>query len=253
MEASDLLLIDHQGRICDGGKPDRQRYNSAAFVIHAKVHHERPNANAVCHSHSPYGKAFSVLRSSSITSLSSTPADCVPYRQAPPPLHAGQLYLLRRPRNVQRLRRRRSRHVGEFEDRGGTRGQEGFDHGQPRTAYCRRNHREVRCSTLLPFHFPSTQTEFRVCCLVLVAVQPRGSSPYVLLPSFSPSPSPSLLSALAASPPPLPLTPSSIPPSAISRRLSFSSLPFSFFLPDLPLPNRKTPSARERMPHRPPR
>jgi ribulose-5-phosphate 4-epimerase/fuculose-1-phosphate aldolase len=62
MEASDLLLIDHDGKVVLGGKPDRQVYNTAAFIIHAKVHAERPNANAVCHSHSPYGKAFSVLR-----------------------------------------------------------------------------------------------------------------------------------------------------------------------------------------------
>jgi ribulose-5-phosphate 4-epimerase/fuculose-1-phosphate aldolase len=62
MEASDLLRIDHHGKIVEGGKPDRQYYNTAAFIIHAKVHSERPNANAVCHSHSPYGKAFSVLR-----------------------------------------------------------------------------------------------------------------------------------------------------------------------------------------------
>ncbi|GAA5875978.1 hypothetical protein JCM8547_000670 [Rhodosporidiobolus lusitaniae] len=62
MTASDLLLIDHHGKIVEGGKPDRQYYNSAAFIIHAKIHSERPNANAVCHSHSPYGKAFSILR-----------------------------------------------------------------------------------------------------------------------------------------------------------------------------------------------
>ncbi|ORY89320.1 class II aldolase/adducin domain-containing protein [Leucosporidium creatinivorum] len=62
MTASDLLLIDHDGKVCDGGKPGKRFYNTAAFIIHAKVHAERPNANAVCHSHSPYGKAFSVLR-----------------------------------------------------------------------------------------------------------------------------------------------------------------------------------------------
>ncbi|GAA5909122.1 hypothetical protein JCM6882_001195 [Rhodosporidiobolus microsporus] len=62
MTASDLLLIDHHGKIVAGGKPDRQYYNAAAFIIHAKIHAERPEANAVCHSHSTYGKAFSVLR-----------------------------------------------------------------------------------------------------------------------------------------------------------------------------------------------
>ncbi|KAM0755222.1 arad-like aldolase/epimerase [Meredithblackwellia eburnea MCA 4105] len=61
MRASDLLLIDHEGKIVMGGKPGRQFYNIAAFVIHAAIHAARPDANAVCHSHSPYGKAFSVL------------------------------------------------------------------------------------------------------------------------------------------------------------------------------------------------
>ncbi|GAA6010599.1 hypothetical protein JCM10207_007756 [Rhodosporidiobolus poonsookiae] len=62
MEASDLLLVDHDGKVVDGGKPGRRYYNTAAFIIHAKIHSKRPEANAVCHSHSPYGKAFSVLR-----------------------------------------------------------------------------------------------------------------------------------------------------------------------------------------------
>lgn len=74
MTASDLLLIDHRGKIVEGGKPDLQYYNSAAFVIHAAIHSARPDANAVCHSyvitfsivnfilifvrHSVYSKAF---------------------------------------------------------------------------------------------------------------------------------------------------------------------------------------------------
>ncbi|KAI5476107.1 hypothetical protein MNV49_000425 [Pseudohyphozyma bogoriensis] len=61
MTASDLLLIDHHGKVVMGGKPGKQKYNAAAFIIHAKVHSSRPEANAVCHSHTKYGKAFSVL------------------------------------------------------------------------------------------------------------------------------------------------------------------------------------------------
>lgn len=61
MTASDLLLIDHSGKIVAGGKPERQYYNSAAFVIHAAIHTARPDVNAVCHSHTPYGKAFATL------------------------------------------------------------------------------------------------------------------------------------------------------------------------------------------------
>lgn len=62
MTASDLLLIDHVGDIVAGGKPDRQFYNTTAFIIHSAIHASRPQANAVCHSHSPYGKAFSVFQ-----------------------------------------------------------------------------------------------------------------------------------------------------------------------------------------------
>ena len=58
MTASDLLLIDHQGKILAGGKPDRQRYNSAAFVIHSAIHEARPDVESVVHAHSPSGKAF---------------------------------------------------------------------------------------------------------------------------------------------------------------------------------------------------
>lgn len=50
MTVSDLLRIDHKGKILEGGKPDAQFYNSAAYVIHAAVHHARSDANAVCHS-----------------------------------------------------------------------------------------------------------------------------------------------------------------------------------------------------------
>jgi ribulose-5-phosphate 4-epimerase/fuculose-1-phosphate aldolase len=61
MTASDLLLIDHAGKIVDGGKPERQRYNAAAFVIHSAIHAARPEVNAVVHAHSPSGKAWSTL------------------------------------------------------------------------------------------------------------------------------------------------------------------------------------------------
>ncbi|TIA87108.1 hypothetical protein E3P99_03388 [Wallemia hederae] len=61
MTVSDLLRIDHAGVVVEGGRPDAQYYNSAAYVIHAAVHHARPDANAVCHSHAPYSKAFSTF------------------------------------------------------------------------------------------------------------------------------------------------------------------------------------------------
>ncbi|ORY27121.1 class II aldolase/adducin domain-containing protein [Naematelia encephala] len=61
LTASDLLLVNHQGRIIAGGKRDRQRYNAAAFVIHSAIHAARPDVDSVCHAHSPSGKAFSTL------------------------------------------------------------------------------------------------------------------------------------------------------------------------------------------------
>ena len=61
MTASDLLLIDHSGKIIAGGKPNKQTYNAAAFAIHSAVHAARPEVNAVVHTHSPSGKAYSTL------------------------------------------------------------------------------------------------------------------------------------------------------------------------------------------------
>ncbi|ORY30190.1 class II aldolase/adducin N-terminal [Naematelia encephala] len=58
MKASDLLLINHSGDIIMGGKPDRQRYNTAAFVIHKAIHDARPDVDSAVHCHSPWGKAF---------------------------------------------------------------------------------------------------------------------------------------------------------------------------------------------------
>jgi len=61
MTASDLLLVNHYGDIVDGGKPERQIYNSAAFVIHSAIHAARPDVHSAVHAHSPAGKAFSTL------------------------------------------------------------------------------------------------------------------------------------------------------------------------------------------------
>lgn len=61
MTVSDLLLINHKGEIVAGGKPERQRYNAAAFVIHSAIHAARPDVNSVCHAHTPSGRAFSTL------------------------------------------------------------------------------------------------------------------------------------------------------------------------------------------------
>lgn len=62
MTASNLLLVDHHGKVVGGGKPGRgQIYNAAAFVIHSAIHAARPEVNSVVHAHSIYAKAFSTL------------------------------------------------------------------------------------------------------------------------------------------------------------------------------------------------
>ncbi|KAJ1965601.1 hypothetical protein GGI12_000652 [Dipsacomyces acuminosporus] len=53
----DLILVNHEGTVVYGKKP----VNAAAFVIHSKIHAARADANAACHSHSLYGKAFATL------------------------------------------------------------------------------------------------------------------------------------------------------------------------------------------------
>ncbi|KAI3331554.1 class II aldolase and Adducin domain-containing protein [Xylariaceae sp. AK1471] len=59
LKASDLIRVDHNGQIVDGG-PVRL-LNVAAYMIHSAVHNARPDINAVAHSHSIYGRAFSTL------------------------------------------------------------------------------------------------------------------------------------------------------------------------------------------------
>ncbi|GAA5864775.1 hypothetical protein JCM8547_009228 [Rhodosporidiobolus lusitaniae] len=58
---SDLLLINPNGDIIAGGKPDRQIYNAAAYEIHHAIHTARPDVDAACHAHSLYGKAWSAF------------------------------------------------------------------------------------------------------------------------------------------------------------------------------------------------
>jgi ribulose-5-phosphate 4-epimerase/fuculose-1-phosphate aldolase len=57
IKVSDLLLVDHSGKVLHGDRP----LNRAAFCIHSQVHKARPDAIAAAHSHSLYGKAFASL------------------------------------------------------------------------------------------------------------------------------------------------------------------------------------------------
>src|SRR5271165_3620137 len=54
---SNLIRCDHEGHVVEGDYP----VNTAAFVIHSRVHAARPDVLAAAHSHSTYGRAFSTL------------------------------------------------------------------------------------------------------------------------------------------------------------------------------------------------
>lgn len=55
--ADDLILVDHQGQVVEGGWP----VNQAAFAIHSGIHAARPDVVAAAHSHSKFGRAWSTL------------------------------------------------------------------------------------------------------------------------------------------------------------------------------------------------
>jgi ribulose-5-phosphate 4-epimerase/fuculose-1-phosphate aldolase len=57
IKSSDLVLVNHHGQVVEG----RALVNTAAFAIHSRLHSNNENINAVAHSHSPYGRAFSTL------------------------------------------------------------------------------------------------------------------------------------------------------------------------------------------------
>lgn len=57
IKASDLVRVDHKGKIVEGSYP----INNAAFAIHSRIHIARPDVNAVAHAHTTYGRAFSSL------------------------------------------------------------------------------------------------------------------------------------------------------------------------------------------------
>ncbi len=58
IKVSDLICVDDNGDVVVGDKP----VNGAAFAIHSRVHHARPDVVAAAHAHSIYGKAWSAFR-----------------------------------------------------------------------------------------------------------------------------------------------------------------------------------------------
>ncbi|KIM49189.1 hypothetical protein M413DRAFT_438355 [Hebeloma cylindrosporum] len=60
IQPSDLLLVDHKGKIMDESGP-RRLLNTAAYMIHSAIHIARPDVLCAAHTHSIHGKAFSAL------------------------------------------------------------------------------------------------------------------------------------------------------------------------------------------------
>jgi ribulose-5-phosphate 4-epimerase/fuculose-1-phosphate aldolase len=57
IRVSDLLLVNDQGEVVEGGRP----VNAAAFAIHSQIHRARPDVVAAAHAHSLYGKSWASL------------------------------------------------------------------------------------------------------------------------------------------------------------------------------------------------
>jgi ribulose-5-phosphate 4-epimerase/fuculose-1-phosphate aldolase len=58
IRVSDLILVDHEGKVIEGDA----LVNGAAFAIHSQIHAARPDVIAAAHAHSVHGKAWSSLR-----------------------------------------------------------------------------------------------------------------------------------------------------------------------------------------------
>ncbi|KLO99324.1 Uncharacterized protein LW94_2649 [Fusarium fujikuroi] len=58
LRASDMVQINEDGHVIGG---NRVAVNKAGFQIHGAIHKARPDINAICHTHSPAGKAWSTF------------------------------------------------------------------------------------------------------------------------------------------------------------------------------------------------
>lgn len=59
MKASDLVLVDSEGYVCEGG--NQAVINEAGFMIHSEIHKARPDVVAAAHTHGVYGKTWSAF------------------------------------------------------------------------------------------------------------------------------------------------------------------------------------------------
>jgi ribulose-5-phosphate 4-epimerase/fuculose-1-phosphate aldolase len=53
-----MVHINEEGQVIGG---NRVAVNAAGFMIHSAIHKARPDIHAACHTHSPYGKAWSTF------------------------------------------------------------------------------------------------------------------------------------------------------------------------------------------------
>lgn len=58
LKVSDMVHIDEEGNRIGGADLP---VNTAGFMIHSAIHSRRPDINAACHMHSPYGRAWSTF------------------------------------------------------------------------------------------------------------------------------------------------------------------------------------------------
>ncbi|KAJ5211858.1 Meiotically protein [Penicillium cinerascens] len=59
IKASDLVLVDHEGYVTEGGA--QLPINEAGFMIHSEIHKARPDVVAAAHTHSIHGKTWSAF------------------------------------------------------------------------------------------------------------------------------------------------------------------------------------------------
>ncbi|KAB8253900.1 class II aldolase/adducin N-terminal [Aspergillus pseudonomiae] len=59
MKASDLVLVDQDGYVTEGG--NQALINEAGFMIHSEIHKARPDVVAAAHTHGVYGKTWSAF------------------------------------------------------------------------------------------------------------------------------------------------------------------------------------------------
>ncbi|KAJ5916727.1 Meiotically protein [Penicillium tannophilum] len=59
IKASDLVLVDHEGYVTEGGA--QLPINEAGFMIHSEIHKARPDVIAAAHTHGIHGKTWSAF------------------------------------------------------------------------------------------------------------------------------------------------------------------------------------------------